>query len=489
MRATFLFILFAFMVLSQSVKIKMIHTTDVHGWIFQHRHNATLDADFGDFGSLVTHMRESATLKNENFFLFDSGDQMEGTGLSDATPTQGFYIYPVFQKLNFDGLTIGNHELGRELTLKYLRDDIIPTLGGSYITSNTFWKDTSSPYFGAPYKFIKSKGVNLLVLGYIYIYNPNSITVTTEPIDSISNDANIINAMKNSEIDAMVFLCHINPEEPENSNDIKKLYYHVRSIYPNVALIFLAGHRHVKYYERYDQNAFVIESGRYFETIGYLEIDIVGKQLTNVAHQWFSPTLNTMYQLSGKTKDTFPTKLGTDLKKYMSDAYNTLHLNDTMGCALYTYCPYSPVSDKRGLFNLYIERVIPDMVFKTPTRNSTNIYISNNSALRSCLYAGVVNYDDILSIIPFAEYFYHLENVNGKQLRTLLSTTSRYRYSLIQIKDDDHYDVICSEYDCNQAVQRLKELFPTFQWEKSSYLQISSTEILKNWVKNHFFCK
>jgi len=432
-------------------------------------------------------MRDAANVNNEPFFLFDSGDQMEGTGLSDATDVQGYYIFPVFQKLNYDGLTIGNHELGRELTLKYLRNEIIPTLGGSYVTSNTFWKADNS-YFGTPYKFIKSKNVNLLVFGYIYNYNPNTITDTTEPTYSISNDQNIINAMSNSDIDAIVLLCHINPEDPEDTNDIKKLYYHIRNINQNIPLIILAGHRHVRYFERYDPNAFVIESGRYFETMGYVEVNIDKKAITNVSYKWISPSLSAFYTMSGKTKANFDTRLGNDVKQYMKDAYNRLHLNDTIGCALYTYCPYSLVTDKKGLYNLYIERVIPDSVFKTPTGNKTNIFISNNSALRSCLYAGVVNYDDILSIIPFAEYYYHIDGVTGKQLKILLSTTTRYRYSLIDINDASNYDVICSEYDCNQGVQRLRELFPNTNWQKSTYLEVSSTEILKDWLGSHFFC-
>jgi len=140
------------------------------------------------------------------------------------------------------------------------------------------------------------------------------------------------------------------------------------------------------------------------------------------------------------------------------------------------------------LYNLFIQRVIPDSVFKKPVKNYTNIYISNNSALRSCLYKGIVNYDDVLSIIPFAESFYHIEGVIGYQLIKLLNTTDRYRYSLIDIEEESDYDVICTLYDCNVAVIKLEALYPKEDWEKSLYLETSSTMVFRNWLNKNFKC-
>ena len=53
----------------------------VHGWVAGHPHNATLNADFGDFCSLVEHMHARAVRENFEFLLFDSGDLTEGTQL------------------------------------------------------------------------------------------------------------------------------------------------------------------------------------------------------------------------------------------------------------------------------------------------------------------------------------------------------------------------------------------------------------------------
>jgi 2',3'-cyclic-nucleotide 2'-phosphodiesterase (5'-nucleotidase family) len=55
-------------------------------------------------------MTENARHGGYEFMLFDSGDVIEGTGISDATPIHGQYIFPVVQKVkNYTALTIGNH--------------------------------------------------------------------------------------------------------------------------------------------------------------------------------------------------------------------------------------------------------------------------------------------------------------------------------------------------------------------------------------------
>jgi hypothetical protein len=45
--------------------------------VFGHPHAPELDADFGDFASLVEHMQANAAAAGEEFFLFDSGDLIE----------------------------------------------------------------------------------------------------------------------------------------------------------------------------------------------------------------------------------------------------------------------------------------------------------------------------------------------------------------------------------------------------------------------------
>lgn len=54
---------------------------------------------------------------------------MEGTGLSDASPIHGQYIFPIAQQVSYDGITIGNHDIGLPDTVSLMRSTFIPALG------------------------------------------------------------------------------------------------------------------------------------------------------------------------------------------------------------------------------------------------------------------------------------------------------------------------------------------------------------------------
>lgn len=112
-----------------------------------HPHNATLNCDYGDFASLVERLRAAAAQEGSELLVLDSGDLVEGTGLSDATPIHGEFIFPIAQQVDYDALTIGNHDIGHPDTVALLKSTYVPNWAGKYITSNTFWV-ASKDYFG-----------------------------------------------------------------------------------------------------------------------------------------------------------------------------------------------------------------------------------------------------------------------------------------------------------------------------------------------------
>jgi 2',3'-cyclic-nucleotide 2'-phosphodiesterase (5'-nucleotidase family) len=64
--------------------------------------------------------------------VLDTGDLHDGAGLSDATSPDGSISNPIFENVNYDLLTIGNHEL-------YLTDI-------AYLTAGQFTKHYGKKY-------------------------------------------------------------------------------------------------------------------------------------------------------------------------------------------------------------------------------------------------------------------------------------------------------------------------------------------------------
>jgi 2',3'-cyclic-nucleotide 2'-phosphodiesterase (5'-nucleotidase family) len=66
----------------------------------------TLDLKISDYYNFITHMKSKAG-KNEFVLAFDSGDLAQGSGLSDATPVYGSFLFEIFKELPVDAQTIG----------------------------------------------------------------------------------------------------------------------------------------------------------------------------------------------------------------------------------------------------------------------------------------------------------------------------------------------------------------------------------------------
>lgn len=54
-------------------EINFIHTTDTHGWLEGHENEVNYGADWGDFISFVTHMRDKADQQNVDLLVVDTG--------------------------------------------------------------------------------------------------------------------------------------------------------------------------------------------------------------------------------------------------------------------------------------------------------------------------------------------------------------------------------------------------------------------------------
>ena len=110
------------------------YLTDVHSWISGHRHSeasvstgyggpwrrvatAAQDADYGDLLSLIERLKAEASRRGVALFVFNSGDVVDGTGLSNLTPVNGQNLTPLLQALPFDAVAVGNHELYESATV------------------------------------------------------------------------------------------------------------------------------------------------------------------------------------------------------------------------------------------------------------------------------------------------------------------------------------------------------------------------------------
>ena len=112
--------------------VNFLHTTDTHGWYLGHINQAIYHGNWGDFISFTSHLREIADLKGQDLIIIDSGDRHDGNGFSDITKPNGIKSIPIFNKGDYDLLTIGNHELYEWENSKMEYESVVKEFGEKY---------------------------------------------------------------------------------------------------------------------------------------------------------------------------------------------------------------------------------------------------------------------------------------------------------------------------------------------------------------------
>lgn len=503
-----LVLVFVFVCLVTATKINIIHTTDIHGWVAGHQHNATLNADFGDFHSLLLHMKANAIKNGEEFLLFDTGDLIEGTGLSDATDIHGEYIFEIIKNVSsYNGLTMGNHDIGHPDVVDLMQESFIPFWNGTYLTANSLMLATEK-FIGAPYAvFTTALGTKILVLGYLFNFTHEANNTVVVPVSISLTQSYFQEAMNVPDVDLIVVCSHI---APQFGPELNQIYEAIRANHASTPLVMLAGHSHVTYFQKLDPNAFTIESGKYFEVIGVINFEIAQDgSMQDLYTNWVETSVADFIQLSATTAENFPTPQGILTSRLIQYYYNELGLNITYGCAPSTYYPDVSFSDPYSLYKLAVEEIIPKMVFSTADGN-TQFYVTNTQSLRYNLFAGPVTRNDIYAISPFNDTFVYYQGIPGQSLKTLLTAITNtsglmqssycgklrddvpdWYMSSYSISNSITYDLVMATYDAETIYPVVQQLFAgqSFAKYEAYPTDLNGTGALQAFIEVVWPCK
>jgi len=164
-----IFCLWAFCILAlnaQSIKIKLIETSDVHGAIMPF----DLIGDSSTAASLSqvhTYANFERRLAGQEVILLDNGDILQGD------PLVYFYNYELVDKphiysqamnfMKYDAATVGNHDIE---TGHNVYDKFNDELNCPWLAANAINIKTGEPYF-KPYTIVEKAGIRVAILGLI----------------------------------------------------------------------------------------------------------------------------------------------------------------------------------------------------------------------------------------------------------------------------------------------------------------------------------
>jgi len=252
------------------VKLRILETSDIHTNLVNYDYFQ--DKKTEKFGlSKTASLIQAARTENPNTLLFDNGDILQGTPLSDYVAKNIFpnvkkeeFVNPVFKVLNllkYDGATAGNHEFN--YGLDFLNNSI-DDANFAYVNANVYHDDNADgkPELDHPYfkqyeildrevtdqngnKHTVKVGVTGFVPPDIMNWDSANLKGKVAVTDIVESAKKIVPEMKKAGADVVVVLSHSGISTDPYTENMENASYYVTQV-PGVDVV-LTGHQHKKF--------------------------------------------------------------------------------------------------------------------------------------------------------------------------------------------------------------------------------------------------
>lgn len=400
--------------------INFIHTTDTHGWYSGHINQKQYNADWGDFISFTSHLRDIAHSKKQDFLLVDTGDRHDGNGLSDVTIPNGAKSLPIFMRQDYDLLTIGNHELYIWENSQQEYDLVRDHFKSNYISTNVEYKLQNGTYIpmGQRYKYFTTPIQSIRILSFAFLFDfarYNSGT-KVEPIMKVLDEdwfKDILIDHPADEVDLLVIIGHI--PVSHNDEELFQLHLFLRKYYPKTKIQYFGGHSHIRDFSIYDEYLTGLQSGRFCETAGWVSINLesannnlngVDKVKNTFSRSYIDFNLNSfMYHTNISSTEEFHTGVGLNVSRQISDTRKELNLEAIIGYVRNSnyFMDYVSITNPKNIFKLLTDKVLPTLEIENPdiATSDQRLIIINTGSIRYDLYKGPYTLDSQYIISPF----------------------------------------------------------------------------------------
>jgi 2',3'-cyclic-nucleotide 2'-phosphodiesterase / 3'-nucleotidase len=212
-------------IFSQTVKLKIIETTDEHGQAFPYSFTDYRDMN-SSLAQVTTFVKGEREKKDQETILLSGGDLLQGTPLVyyyNFEKTDALHAFAeMMNYMCYDAGTVGNHDIetGHAVYDRFNKEVTFP-----WLAANAIDVLTKGPYF-KPYTVIERKGIKIAVLGLITPAIPNwlpkNIWSGMEFTDMIESAKHWVEIIKEKEKpDLLIGLFHSGVEYTYNNQTIE----------------------------------------------------------------------------------------------------------------------------------------------------------------------------------------------------------------------------------------------------------------------------
>ncbi|KAL4801753.1 Metallo-dependent phosphatase-like protein [Aspergillus unguis] len=427
-------------------QLNFLHTTDTHGWLAGHLQEPSYAADWGDYVSFATRMREIAHSRGQDLLVIDTGDRVEGNGLYDSSIPQGLYTSDILRQQHIDVLSPGNHELYKKKTSEAELLITVPNFRGHYLASNIdiFHPNTGELVALGPRsrKFTtKNQGIRIVSFGFLFDFTMNYNNTVVQPVEETVKENWFQRVLQDQEVDLFLVTGHV----PVRSKEYNAIFNAIRAKHPDTPIQFFGGHFHIRDCARFDSNAVGIASGRFMETIGFMSIDGLstrhqqrpGSRSPVFERRYINNNLFSFYNHTGLDAETFATKQGREVSHLIRQSRSALNLDEIYGCIPKTlWMSRSPYNADDSIYSWLQNAVVPDMLNDRSRQEKPAFAIVNTGAIRFDLFEGQFTRDSAYTVSPFTSGFRYLEDVPYDKAMLILEVLNKQPKITLSSQDE-----------------------------------------------------
>ncbi len=201
---------------AREVEITLLSMNDFHGALVHGGVDHVTGRPWGGALALEARLREQRRLRPKRTFLFDAGDQMQGTPESNLS--FGRSSVGVLRRLGVDAAALGNHEFdwGVDTLRSRIRDMPFPMLA-----ANVFWRQSGErPRWLQPTAMLERDGIRVGVIGLITPNTPR-VTMPLHVVDFVftppdSGVATLAAELRAEGADIVVVVAHLGASQRED---------------------------------------------------------------------------------------------------------------------------------------------------------------------------------------------------------------------------------------------------------------------------------
>lgn len=422
-------------------QLNFLHTTDTHGWLAGHLQEPFYSADWGDYVSFTTRMREKAEAQGQDLLVIDTGDRVEGNGLWDSSDPKGVYVSEILRQQPIDVLTIGNHELYKQYTSEAEFYTTVHNFRGHYLASNVdiihpITKD-AVPFAPRYRKFTTEKqGIRIVAFGFLFDFTMNYNNTIVQRVEDTVEEEWFQEAIRDTNVDLFLVAGHV----PVHSKEAEAIFKAIRAVRWDVPIQFFGGHYHIRDYAHYDDKAYGLASGRFMETIGFASIDGLSTSTPRFSRKYIDNNLFSFYHHTGLDEQTFPTEHGQNTSQLIQESRSALRLDQVYGCAPRNLWMSSvEYPGENNIYTWLEKEVLPDALKDDRRSGKPAIAIVNTGAIRFDLFKGPFTQDSLYILSPFTSGFRYLKDIPYDKAQLIVEVLNKQTQILGASQHSAHF--------------------------------------------------